>query len=219
VVTGVAQSQNPITHVYISNGGFNWPGKDPGLQEEFTSMAISADLGKVIGWKIKDGRDFNPAYLSDSSGFIINEAAVKFMGLKHPVGETIEWIGNGKYKILGVVKDMINQSAYETIPPTFFYLPGQQILSNINIKINPQVSAHDALKKIGAIFKKYDPASPFDYKFIDDDYARKFDNEERIGKLASYFHQLPGPVWHGVICGRAAHQRNRCTKGIGCYRV
>lgn len=219
VATGVAQSQNRITQVYISNGGFNWPGKDPGVQEEFTSMAVSADFGKVVGWKIKDGRDFNPDYLSDSAGFVINETAVKFMGLKHPIGETVEWIGNGKYKILGVVKDMINQSAYETIPPTFFYLPGQQTLSNIAIKINPQVSAHDALQKIGAIFKKYDPASPFNYKFIDEDYARKFDNEERIGKLASCFAGLAIFISCLGLFGMASFVAEQRIKEIGVRKV
>ncbi|MHA4807499.1 ABC transporter permease [Flavitalea flava] len=219
VVTRVAQSETPVTQAYIANGGFIWRDKDPGLQEEFMTMAVSSDFGETVGWEIKDGRDFNAAYLSDSSGFIVNEAAVKFMSLKHPIGETVEWQGNGKFKIVGVVKDMVNRSAYETIQPTLFYLPRWQHLSNINIKINPRVSAHDAISKIGVIFKKYDPESPFYYKFIVDDYARQFDNEERIGKLAGWFAGLAIFISCLGLFGMASFMAEQRIKEIGVRKV
>jgi len=218
-VANVAQSESPVTAVYISNGGFKWRGKDPGLQEQFNSMAVTSDFGKTVGWQIKEGRDFNPAYLSDSSGFIVNEAAVKFMGLKHPIGETVEWIGNGKYKIIGVVKDMVNRSAYERDQQTLFYLPTWQNMSNINIKIAPSVSAHDALSKIKAIFKKYDPSSPFYYRFTDEEYAKKFDNEERIGKLASFFAGLAIFISCMGLFGMASFMAEQRIKEIGIRKV
>ncbi len=218
-VVNVAQSENPVTQVYISNGGFNWPGKDPAVQEQFMSMAVSSDFGKTVGWQIKDGRDFNAAFASDSSGFIINEAAVTLMGLKHPVGETMEWIGNGKFKIIGVVKNMVNQSAYEAAKPSFFYLPRWQHLSNINIKINPLVSAHEAITKITAIFKRYDPSTSFDIQFIDEDYAKKFDNEERIGKLATCFAGLAIFISCLGLFGMASFMAEQRTKEIGVRKV
>ncbi|MCR8560215.1 ABC transporter permease [Mucilaginibacter sp. BJC16-A38] len=219
-VSNVSESESPITSVYIGNGGFNWRGKDPALQEQFTSMSITADFGKTVGWKIKEGRDFNPAFVSDSSGFIINEAAVKFLGFKHPVGENIEWIGNGKYKIIGVVKDMVNQSAYETTKQSFFYLPRNwNQLSNINIKINPLVSSHSAMDKIKAILKKYDPSTSFTIQFVDDDYAKKFDNEERIGKLASCFAGLAIFISCLGLFGMAIFMAEQRIKEIGVRKV
>jgi putative ABC transport system permease protein len=218
-VANVAQSESPVTAVYISNGGFKWRGKDPSLQEQFNSMAVSSDFGKTVDWQIKEGRDFNPAFLSDSSGFIVNEAAVKFMGLKHPIGETVEWIGNGKYKIIGVVKDMVNRSAYEADKQTLFYLPTWQNMSNINIKIAPSVSAHDALNKIKAIFKKYDPSSSFYYRFTDEEYAKKFDNEERIGKLASFFAGLAIFISCLGLFGMASFMAEQRIKEIGIRKV
>jgi putative ABC transport system permease protein len=218
-VANIAQSESPVTAVYISNGGFNWSGKDPGLQEQFMSMAVTSDFGKTVGWQIKEGRDFDPAHLSDSSGFIINEAAAKFMGMKHPIGETVEWIGNGKYKIIGVVKNMVNRSAYETDQQTLFYLPKWQNMSNINIKITPSVNAHDALNKIKAIFKKYDPSSPFDYRFVDEEYAKKFDNEERIGKLASFFAGLAILISCLGLFGMASFMAEQRIKEIGIRKV
>ena len=215
----VAESETPITQVYISNGGFNWPGKDPAIQEQFMSMAVTSDFGKTVGWQIKEGRDFNPAYMSDSSCFIINKAAVRFMGLKHPVGETMEWIGNGKFKIIGVVKDMVNQSAYDSFQPSFFYLPRFQQLSNINIKINPLISAHQAIVKITSIFKQYDPSASFDIQFIDQDYAKKFDNEERIGKLATCFAGLAIFISCLGLFGMASFMAEQRIKEIGIRKV
>jgi len=218
-VTGVSESENPVTAVYINNGGFNWSGKDPGVQEQFVSMAVTSDFGKTVGWQIKEGRDFDPVYLSDSSGFIVNEAAVKFMGLKHPIGETIEWIGNGKFKIIGVVKNMVNRSVYETAQQTFFYLPRWQHLSNVNIKINPMMSAHDALLKITAIFKKYDPSTPLNYQFVDQEYAKKFEDEERIGTLASCFAGLAIFISCLGLFGMASFMAEQRIKEIGVRKV
>ncbi|MCS3737142.1 ABC transporter permease [Mucilaginibacter dorajii] len=219
VVTNVAESENAITHLYISNGGFNWSGKDPAIQEQFTSMAITSDFGKTVGWKIAAGRDFNEAFLSDSSGFVVNEAAVKFMGLKHPIGEIVDWVGNAKFKIIGVVKDMVNQSAYDAPQPTLFYLPRWQHLSNVNIKINPRVSAHDAIARIRTIFKKYDPSTTFNYQFIDEAYAKKFNNEERIGKLASCFAGLAIFISCLGLFGMATFMAEQRVKEIGVRKV
>jgi ABC-type antimicrobial peptide transport system permease subunit len=217
-VTAIAESESPITDVYMGNSGFKWKGKGPALQEQFTSLGITPEFGKTVGWKIKEGRDFSSAFLSDSSGFIINEAAVKYLGFKNPIGETITWIGGGDHKIIGVVKDMVSQSAYEPIQQTFYYLR-KGPLNNIDIRLNPNMSAHDAIGKIGAIFKKYDPNSPFDYRFVDEDYAKKFDNEERIGKLASSFAGLAIFISCLGLFGMASFMAEQRIKEIGVRKV
>jgi ABC-type antimicrobial peptide transport system permease subunit len=217
-VSMMAKSESPITDVYIGNGGLTWKGKDPALQEQFTSLGITPEFGKTVGWKIKDGRDFSSAFLSDSSGFIINEAAVKYLGFKNPVGETIKWIGSGDFKIIGVVKDMVSQSAYEPIQQTFYYLR-RGPLNNIDIRINPNFSTHDAIAKISAIFKKYDPISPFDYRFVDEDYAKKFANEERVGKLASCFAGLAIFISCLGLFGMASFMAEQRIKEIGVRKV
>jgi putative ABC transport system permease protein len=219
-VAGIAESESKISDIYIGNSGLKWAGKDPNLQEEFASMCVTSEFGKTVNWKIVEGRDFSSAFLSDSSAFIINEAAVKYTGLKHPVGETIEWNGNGKYKIIGVVKNMITRSPYEPVKQTFFFLPRKwNHLNNINIKINPRVSIHDALTKIATIFKKYDPSTPFIYQFIDQDYAKKFDNEERIGKLASCFAGLAIFISCLGLFGMASFMAEQRIKEIGIRKV
>jgi len=218
--SNVAQSESQITGVLISAGGFNWRGKDPGLQEQFTNMAVSSDFGKTVSWQVKEGRDFNPAFPSDTAGFIINEAAARFMGFKHPVGETIDWTGVGKFKIIGVVKDMVNGSVYDTPRQSFFCLPRHgSHLENIAISISPLMGAHTAMDKINAILKKYDPAASYTISFVDQDYAQKFDNEERVGKLATCFAGLAIFISCLGLFGMASFVAEQRIKEIGVRKV
>jgi putative ABC transport system permease protein len=219
VIASVSKSESKISDWYSSNGGFKWEGKDPALQENFKSLAISPGFGKTVGWQITEGRDFDPSRGSDSSGFVINEAAVKYLGFKHPIGKTITWLGNGDYKIIGVVKDMVNQSAYEPIEQTFYFLGRNWPLNDFDIRINPSVSIHDALAKIGAIFKKHDSSTPFEYSFVDEDYAKKFDNEERIGKLAAAFATLAIFISCLGLFGMASFSAEQRVKEIGVRKV
>jgi putative ABC transport system permease protein len=220
-VTAVAQSESPITDVYIGNSGLSWRGKDPNMQEQFTTLAVSPEFGKTVGWQIKEGRDFSTSFATDSNAFLINETAVKYLGFANPVGEIIDWKSNGPMRIIGVVKDMVNQSPYDPAKQMFFFLPrweGQQ-LNNINMRISPHASAQEAIVKIAAIFKRYDPATPFEYHFVDDDYAKKFANEERVGKLASCFAVLAILISCLGLFGMASFMAEQRIKEIGIRKV
>jgi putative ABC transport system permease protein len=220
VVSLVSESENSVTGMYNTNSGFLWKGKDPQLQEEFTSMSVGPDFGKTVGWQIINGRDFIPSNLNDSTGFVVNEAAVKYMGLKNPVGETIDWKGNGKYHIIGVIKNMVTSSPYDPAKQTLFYwIPRWGHMNNLNIRVNAEVSMHDALAKISVIFKKFDPAAPFVYQFADEEYAKKFTNEERIGKLASSFAGLAIFISCLGLFGMASFTAEKRIKEIGIRKV
>jgi putative ABC transport system permease protein len=122
---------------------------------------------------------------SDSSGIILNEAAVKFMNLKHPVGTIVTSFGVPNH-VIGVVNDLVTGSPYDEPRPVVYGLstdPGNDVI----VKINPALSVRDALVKIAPIFKRYDPTEIFSYQFTDEEYAKKFGNEERIDRLASFF--------------------------------
>jgi putative ABC transport system permease protein len=219
-ISQVSESESAITDIYIGNSGFLWKGKDPELQEEFNSMSVGADFGKTVGWQIKEGRDFSPSILSDSSAMIINEAAVGYMGLKNPVGEWIEWKGNGRYHIIGVVKNMISRSVYATPKQTFFYYARPwSHLDHIHIRINEKAGMHEALKKIGSIYHQFDPSSPFIYQFIDEEYAKKFENEARIGKLASCFAGLAILISCLGLFGMASFVAEKRIREIGIRKV
>ena len=90
-ISSIAESGSPITGIWSDQSGFSWEGMPPGLQPDMAVVRVSPDFGKTVGWQIKQGRDFSREYLSDSSGLIINETAVKFMSLKNPIGKTVKW--------------------------------------------------------------------------------------------------------------------------------
>jgi len=216
-VTEIAEAGSPTTAIYSTNSGFDWKGKDPNQAVEFPNIDVTYDYGKTVGWQFVDGRDFSREFLTDSVGFVLNESAVKFIGFKKPVGETIKWDGVS-YHIIGVIKDMVMESPYEQVRPTLFHmLKGSGDL--VMLRINPKVSTHDALAKIQPVFKTYSPAQPFDYQFADDDYAKKFGNEERIGKLASSFAGLAIFISCLGLFGMASFMAEQRTKEIGVRKV
>ena len=216
-VVEMAESESPVTGVWNNNGGFEWSGKDPGQQANFAVIGVTHEFGKTIGWQFKEGRDFSKEFSTDSLSLVLNEAAVKFMGLKNPVGETVRE-GNRTYKIIGVIKDMIMASPYEPVKQSLFYL--SDFPSNfINIKINPKMSVNEALPVISGIFRKYNPVSPFNYKFADLEYARKFAAEERIGKLATFFAVLAIFISCLGLFGLASFVAEQRTKEIGIRKV
>ncbi len=216
-IVSIAESGSPTTGDYSSNSGFDWRGKDPALAVEFPNIDVSYDYGKTVGWQFTDGRDFSAAFLSDSVAFVLNETAAKFMGLKNPVGETIKWDGQ-PFHVIGVIKDMVSESPYEPVRPTLYHMlkgGGDFVIA----KMNPKISAHEALDKIQKTFKTYNPAQPFDYQFADDEYAKKFGNEERIGKLASAFACFAVFISCLGLFGMASFMAEQRIKEIGIRKV
>jgi putative ABC transport system permease protein len=216
-IVEIAESSSSVTEVWNSNGGFMWEGKDPNQAVDFPNTGVTPEYGKVIGWQIKEGRDFSREFATDSSAFILNESAVKFIGLKDPVGKTITW-DDKPFQVIGIVKDMLVESAYQPIRASMYHYTKDQ--GNIlAMKINPALSASDALGKIENIFKKYDPATAFEFKFVDEDFAKKFGDEERIGKLASVFAMLAVFISCLGLFGLASFVAEQRTKEIGIRKV
>ncbi|WCT13282.1 ABC transporter permease [Mucilaginibacter jinjuensis] len=218
-VTGVSASSNPMTGIWSSADNLSWKGKDPNRQEEFGTVLTDPDFGSVVGWHMKEGRSFSKTFLSDSSGFLFNEAAIRQMGLKEPVGETIQWHGKN-WKVLGVVKDMVMNSPFDPITPTVFLMNDHERSFNvINLKLRAGMPASAALARIEAVFKKFAPEAPFNYKFADSEYAQKFLAEERVGKLASVFAVLAIFISCLGLFGVASFVAEQRIKEIGIRKV
>jgi putative ABC transport system permease protein len=216
-IAGIAESSSTPTFVDEVDDGFEWRGKDPTLQASAGVVYVSEDFGRTLGWQIKEGRDFSKSFPSDSAAFVINESFAKFMGLKHPVGETIRW-NNKSYQIVGIVKDLLMESPYQSVFRTIF-LMSLNAEHFINIRVNPRMNMHEALAKIEPVFKYYNPAQPFEYKFIDEEFQRKFGDEERIGKLAASFAILAIFISCLGLFGMASFMAEQRTREIGVRKV
>jgi putative ABC transport system permease protein len=216
-IVEMTESVSPMTEVWSTNGGFDWEGKDPNLAVDFPNNAATYEYGKTIGWKVKEGRDFSRAFATDSSAFILNESAVAFMGLKDPVGTIIRW-EDEPFTIIGVVEDLLVQSPYKPVRPSLFHVSTEQ-QSVLLLRINPALSARDALGKIEAVFRKHDPGAPFKADFVDEEFAKKLGNEKRIGTLATFFALLAVFISCLGLLGLASFMAEQRVKEIGIRKV
>jgi putative ABC transport system permease protein len=216
-IAGIAEASTPMTAIHSSLSDLTWKEKDPTLTYDFASIRVSSAYGRTTGWQLLAGRDFSSELLTDSSSIILNEAAVKYMGLTDPIGEIIRF-NDKDYTVIGLVKDMVMTSPYEPAKQTIFRLSPSDF-DDIVIRMNPALSAHESLSKIGGICKKYSPAVPFTYKFVDEDYAKKFDNEERVGKLAGVFAALAIFISCLGLFGMASFMAEQRTKEMGVRKV
>jgi len=218
LIEEVAASRSSITNTWGTNMGYSWRGKDPSLKEEFSFNGITPEFGKATGWKIVDGRDFSSQLATDSTSMIINETAARYMGLKHPVGEIITWGDNGQFTIIGVVQDMVSQSPFDPVRQMIFSLDRRRA-ALVNIRVKPQAGMAKAIAAIGAIFKTYDPVNAFEVSFADQEYAKKFGDQERIGRLAGFFTILAILISCLGLLGLSAFVAEQRTREVGIRKV
>lgn len=223
LVQNIALSSSPATDIMSSAPGFSWEGKSPDLQENFAVIAASHDYGKTVGWKLQAGRDFSRLFPSDSSGIILNETAVKYMGFKDPaqvIGKSVRWkspFGDNTYSVVGVVKDMLMTSPFEPVKQTIYFMT--EAPNFLYIKIKPGVSKSDAIAGIKQVFQANIPESEFDYQFSADEYSRKFESEVRIAELARLFAILAILISCLGIFGMSSFIAEQRSKEIGIRKV
>ncbi|MGC4035114.1 MAG: ABC transporter permease [Chitinophagaceae bacterium] len=218
VVDDMAGASDATTNLGAWRSGFNWAGKNPTTQPTFGFMLITEDFGKTIGWELKEGRDFSRDFGTDSLAMILNESAVKQIGMKKDIiGETIQYDGKN-YHVIAVVKDIIQESPYKPVTP-MVYLLSHEWIGCVTVAIKNGVPVKNALAKIESAFKKYNPTLPFSYTFIDEDYAKKFSDEIRIGKLATFFTILAIFISCLGLFGLASFVAEQRKKEIGVRKV
>ena len=215
IVSSITTATSPATNVYWHSDVDQWPGKNPGETIEMGTIIVSEDYFKTVGMRMNEGRDFSNGY--DSTSVIFNEAAIKGMRIKNPVGQKINWQGK-EFTITGVVKDALMISPFKAADPTMF-LCSTDPQGNLIYRLSPNIKTQDAIAKLTAMFNKYDPAYPYDYSFSDEDYASKFNLEMLIGKLAGVFAALAIFISCLGLFGLAAYVAERRTKEIGIRKV
>jgi ABC-type antimicrobial peptide transport system permease subunit len=216
-ITEMAEADASPIKVPGYTDGISWPGKDPNLNVGFGQENITYDYGKSIGWGFSAGRDFSRSFLSDSSAVIINQEAADFMTMKKPTDNYITFYGK-QFRIIGVTKDIVNSSPYEQVQPMVYFLangPG----GNLLLKINPKMSPVKAISNIASVLKTYNPEQPFEYHFVDEEYAKEFGNEVRIGKLATAFAGLAIFITCLGLFGMASFMAEQRVKEIGIRKV
>jgi ABC-type antimicrobial peptide transport system permease subunit len=224
VVEEASMSSSPVTDIWNMTGGYEWPGKDPAIEGSFATFKVTMEYGRTIGWEIVAGRDYSHEFASDSiDAIIVNEAAVKYMGMKNPVDQPftdVDEFGNKKWTktIIGVVKDVISASPYYTVAPAI-YRYEKDASQFVNVRLLPTVSPQEALPKIQAAVEKVAPSGFFNYKFIDDEFAKKFGQEQRVAKLADVFSILAIFISCLGLFGLASFIAEQRSREIGIRKV
>ncbi len=217
-ISSMCKSSSPPYTTWSNNAGWQWQGSRPEDKSViFSTIATSYDYAKTIGIKLKAGRDFSTEFTTDSSSVILNEAAVKRMGLKNPVGEPLKWDGRD-LKVIGVVPNMQMDSPFQAVMPLTIIF-SKDWVNCICLRINPNVSASEAIKKMTPIFDKYNPGFPFDYQFTDEEYAKKFNYVELIGNLSLVIAFLAIFISCLGLFGLASFMAEQRTKEIGVRKV
>lgn len=216
--TSVTKTSAPITQSWSDGWGQEWEGKDPNDKTDFFRFNQDEGLTKTAGLQIIQGRDFDlKQFPTDSTALIINESALKVMKFKDPIGKIVK--DNGQdWHIVGVIKDFILTNPYEPTQPMLIYGAGSWFQTML-IKLNGTNKVSDNLKKAETIFKKYNPEYPFEYQFVDEEYAQKFQDEKRTGALAGLFAALTIFISCMGLFGLATYMAENRIKEIGVRKV
>lgn len=217
VVDNMAISNFPITGAMSANPTITWQGKDPAIQPLIAMNNCSHDFPRTSGFIFVEGRDFSRDFASDSLAVIVNETAAKLISEKSIIGKKITWNLKDR-EIIGVIKDQVRWSPFQKQSPHLYFI-NYDPMRFITIRLNDNSSTRSALNKIKSVVKKYDPGAPFDYQFVDDDYAKLFKDEERINRLASVFSVLAITISCIGIFGLASFAASQRTKEIGIRKV
>ncbi|RMB57124.1 FtsX-like permease family protein [Dokdonia sinensis] len=221
-VSQMGWGTSPSTTIWNYSSGFVWDGKPADFDESFAQMAISFDYMDAVGMEIAKGRFFSRDFATDSTSVILNETAVAYMGIEDPVGKFIRFKdpdpNDIPMQIVGVVKDVVNESAYEPVYPQM-YLFGHGTGGYYFVRLKEDKAIGESLSTIENIFKSNFPDLPFSYDFVDDEYAQNFIAEERIASLSSIFTLLAILISCLGLFGLASFVAEQRTKEIGVRKV
>lgn len=221
-VSSVTKSALAQTIVDTRNTVDNWPGK---LPNEPLSLAVNAvadsNYFRTLGIGFVGGDNFKGSDGADSTCVIINETAARRMRLKQPLNQYLEMSFSNtahRLRIIGVVKDALTDNPFAAVQPAaFIYQPGWAWM--LSMRLAPTVPTPIALAKMKTIYEKYNPGYSFDYFFLDQSYAAKFDTEMLIGRLAGIFASLAIFISCLGLFGLTAYMAEQRTKEIGIRKV
>jgi ABC-type antimicrobial peptide transport system permease subunit len=215
----VTKTSAPITEGWSNTWGIEWQGKNPKDKTLINRFCADDAIVKTIGLQLVAGRDFDLTnFPTDSSAAIINESAVKIMGFKDPIGQVLKDNDKEDWHVIGVIKDFILTSPYMPVEPIF--IAGAKAWFNvIHIKLNGKNTTEKNVALLKEVFKKYNPQYEFNYRFVDEEYAKKFNDEKRTSTLATLFALLTIIISCLGLFGLSSYMAENRVKEIGVRKV
>lgn len=216
MISSVTRTSSPITQVWWKSGAPDWIGKPTDLTLIISGIRTDIDFTKTMGIKMVSGNDFT-GMPSDSSSILLNRAAVEAMNLTKPIGMEMRF-GEEKYNVIGVTENIVMESPYQPVDPMLvFYNPNATGI--ISLRIKKDAALQKTMSFIETLFKKYNPAYPFEYQFVDEEFGRKFITEELISKLTNIFAGLAIFICCIGLAGLASFTIEKRIREIGIRKV
>jgi len=204
---------------------FTWEGKDPQDEIALHPIPVGYDYIETFTMKMVEGRSFSREFSSDTLNCIINETAVRVMGIDNPVGKRISYAGNmgriygfnnNEGIITGVVKDFQTGSLHNEIVPTVLKFSPMGFF--VIVKMNPE-KVSEAIAFLEDKWKEFVPGRPFRYTFLDESIEDFYTGEKRIATIFRYFTILAVLIASLGLFGLASFMAEQRTKEIGIRKV
>jgi ABC-type antimicrobial peptide transport system permease subunit len=216
-VQSVSGGMHDMVSFDSNTSGLQWPGKTPDQDFLVAMSGVDYDWTKTMGLKIVEGRDFSPEYGADTFSCILNQTAVRRMGLKDPVVGT-KIISDTAFTVIGVVEDFVFNDAFGVVEPLFLGLDHTN-LNSFFVRIKNDGNWKKLLQEMEAVHKKINPAYPFTFKFTKEEYQKNFDEIRQIGQMSNVFGGLAILISCLGLFGLSAFVAERRTKEIGIRKV
>jgi ABC-type antimicrobial peptide transport system permease subunit len=181
-------------------------------------MSVGFDFLKIMDLKVAEGRGFSHEVSSDSAdAFMVNEEAVRQMGMKDPIGKWVSaW--NKKGHIIGVLKDYHTNSLHEPMKPVILDVKEYEYFGVMLIRTEPG-KTKEALASLEKVYKEVNPNYPFGYQFMDQEYDKLYRNEQVITKLSNASALLAIIISCLGLLGLVMFTAEQRTKEFGIRKV
>lgn len=224
VVESAAGSDHTILYDGNNTGSLTWQGKASDMQVLISGRYVTPEFMPTIGMKLLSGRNFVPADSINSKqvNVIVTQSLEKLIGNGSVVGKTLWNAGDTsgtKLTVIGVCNDYVYGNMYGKPDPVVFLCTPPEHINKLYLRLRPQAGVEKALAAVETVMKRSNPAYPFNYVFVDDQFNRMFLNEMLIGKLARLFAALAILISCLGLFGLAAYTAERRTKEIGIRKV
>ncbi len=195
-----------------SGGGYGGEGRSP-IQYTFTRVGY--DYIETLGIELLQGRSFSRTFSNEGKKIILNETAIKTIGLTDPIGKVVNI--RGEREIIGVVKDFHFQSLYEEIKPMFLiFLPEDANTVVVKIQAGKE---RETITRLEKLYDKFNPGVPFEFRFLDEEYQAHYISEQRVASLSKYFSVIAILISCLGLFGLAAFTAERKLKEIGIRKI
>lgn len=210
-------SQLPID-IGNSTGGLQWEGKDPDENVLFSNLDVDFEFIQTMRMTMAEGRPFDRAIISDTVGYIVNEAGAEKFGFTDGTAGKDLTMWQRKGKIVGVVKDFNFGSLHSPIEPMIMRVTPKVQFGCLLVRAREGQSA-DAIKSVEAIAKEYAPAYPFRYSFLNQDWDEFYKAEGQRGKIFNALSGLSIFISCLGLFGLSAFSAERRIKELGIRKV